>query len=148
MHVLINSCESDSDTALGAMDGGNPWDTDVDAQTVTGYDSRPKAQVNDSVVHESMHGWSVNSCPYCTDMMEKQQDGTGYNEHSLGTAFYNLYGLKLRWESPIGEGDYSIKNGTCNDSAGSASNITSKPSNCEMEAMNYGADHTAGSHSH
>ena len=152
MHVAINACNftKQNSTAVGAMDGGNPWQEDVNAQTVTqtyGSD-RAQDQVNDSTIHEPMHGWSLTKCPDCTDLMYYDPNENSYLEHSLGTVFDNLYGFRNRWETAIGEGDRSIKNGDCYNSSGSANNITSKPSQCEMEAIQYGADHSAGYHDH
>lgn len=97
MHVLINACDADGGPALGTTDGGNPWQEDADAHTTTINGSyHPESEVNDSTIHEPMHAWSRQECPYCTEMMWYNRDGCGgsgcYEEHSLGTVFEDLYG--------------------------------------------------------
>jgi hypothetical protein len=141
VHVLINTCENDSDTALGTTDGSDGWVTDVSAHTVNKWDERGVDHTSASCVHEPFHSLIHHNCENVQSYMAKR-DGS-WEEHSLGVSKEKSSGLA---DTPFLGNDWPAKNGYCSNSDGAGPEETSDLSYCEKKGLRESAEHSAGFH--
>jgi hypothetical protein len=145
VHLLVNSCPQDT-VVPGTSDGDPAFTTDSDAHASTYENSRSLDPFRGTSMMEPLHSWVSSDCAdYVQPMMAKEQDGDGWNEHTLGTVVEEGY-WNIRYNTPMAGGDYSVKNGSCNDDGGTANNETSTISRCSEDALEYSAEHQHGFH--
>lgn len=138
VHILIHSCSTDY-VPSGTTDGSNPWDNDCGAVATTDENERNENGVAGTCFHESLHAMArSNVCVYVEDMIEND------NEHTLG--IIRSCGFYCDEETPIGTTGAADKGECDKKTADSRDKVTSNLSECEMKAMGYSADHTAGHH--
>lgn len=144
VHLLINSCPQDT-VVPGTSDGDEAFQTDSDAHASTYENGRGVGSFRGTAMMEPLHSWVSSDCSDVQDMMAKNKDGDGWNEHTLGTVVIGEH-FGLRYNTPLAGGDYSVKNGQCRDSEGTADNETSDLSHCTREALQFSAEHQDGQH--
>lgn len=148
VHLMVVDCSLDY-VANGVSDSNDAWQGPSDVMTSNNNGERSKAKTNASGLHETIHSFALSKCSNVQDMMTKERDGTGWNEHTLGRIKDEVDGLTGNFNTPMLGGDYAATHGECkdtNDSTDRSDPETYKLCTCEMKALRESAEHSDGRH--